>query len=129
AILKLTPICTGTQLTFAAAEEATLFANKSNPMSLDAQAGNVYCDGTTPIDPAGAGGDDAGTIDLGAADASDKLKCADAVGKELGKLVAAAIKCHIKLADSDFAAKDCDENVCEENDPVKGKAALEKYNA
>src|SRR5207249_4800844 len=61
--------------------------------------------------------------------AKDKLKCADTVGSELGKLAAAAIKCHIKLADSDFGAKDFDENVCEENDPAKGKAALQKYNA
>src|SRR5207249_7031620 len=30
---------------------------------------------------------------------------------------------------SDFGAKDFDENVCEENDPAKGKAALQKYNA
>src|SRR5436305_760635 len=86
-------------------------------------------DGTTNIDPAGAGGDDAGTIDTAALDAKDKLKCADTVGSELGKLAAAAIKCHIKLADSDFGAKDFDENVCEENDPAKGKAALQKYNA
>ena len=43
--------------------------------------------------------------------------------------MAAAIKCHIKLADNDFNAKDFDENVCEENDPAKGKAALQKYNA
>jgi len=129
AITKVGPVCTSTQLTLAAAEEATLFANKSNPLSLDAQAAAVYCDGSMPIDPAGAGGDDAGTIDSTAADAKDRLKCADTVGSELGKLAAAAIKCHIKLADSDFKAKDFDENVCEELDPVKGKSALQKYNA
>ena len=129
AIAKVAPICTSTQLSLAAAEESTLFASKSNALSLDAQAGAVYCDGTTNIDPAGAGGDDAGTIDTAALDAKDKLKCADTVGSELGKLAAAAIKCHIKLADSDFGAKDFDENVCEENDPAKGKAALQKYNA
>ena len=129
AIAKVAPICTSTQLSLAAAEESTLFASKSNALSLDAQAGEVYCDGTTNIDPAGAGGDDAGTIDTAAADAKDRLKCADTVGSELGKLAAAAIKCHIKLADSDFGGKDFDENVCEENDPAKGKAALQKYNA
>src|SRR5438876_2083351 len=129
AILKITPLCTSTQLSLAAAQESTLFASKTNPLSLDAQAGAVYCDGTTPVDPPGAGGADAGTIDTAAADAKDKLKCADTVGSELGKLAAAAIKCHIKLADSDFGGKDFDENVCEENDPAKGKAALQKYNA
>src|SRR5213593_1064761 len=134
AIAKLAPVCTSTQLTLAAAEESTLFASKSNPLSLDAQAGAVYCDtsGTsTPIDPAGAGGDDAGTVDttLTPTSAKPKLQCADAVGKELGKLVAASIKCHIKMADAFFGGKDFDENVCEENDPAKGKAALQKYNA
>jgi len=129
AIAKAAPVCTPTQLMLAAGEEATLFASKSNPLSLDAQAGNVYCDGTTPIDPAGAGGDDAGTIDTLAADKDDRLKCANTVGSELGKLVAASIKCHIKMPDSFFAGKEFDENVCEENDPAKGKAALQTYSA
>src|SRR5438067_7250672 len=129
AIAKIAPLCTSTQLTLAAAQESTLFASKSNPLSLDAQAGLVYCDGSMSIDPAGAGGDDAGTVDTLAADKSDRVKCADTTGSELGKLVAAVIKCHIKLADSDFGGKDFDENLCEENDPVKGKSALQKYNA
>jgi len=129
AILKVSALCTSTQLTLAAAQESTLFASKSNPLSLDAQAGLVYCDGSMSIDPAGAGGDDAGTVDTVAADKSDRVKCADTTGSELGKLVAAVIKCHIKLADSDFGGKDFDENLCEENDPVKGKSALQKYNA
>ncbi|TMA77519.1 MAG: hypothetical protein E6J77_22480 [Deltaproteobacteria bacterium] len=129
AILKVSALCTSTQLTLAAAQESTLFASKSNPLSLDAQAGLVYCDGSTSIDPAGAGGDDAGTVDTLAADKSDRVKCADTTGSELGKLVATVIKCHIKLADSDFGGKDFDENLCEENDPVKGKSALQKYNA
>src|SRR5438552_4303569 len=127
AILKITPLCTSTQLTLAAAQESTLFASKTNPLSLDAQAGAVYCDGSTSIDP---GGDDAGTISTtDPVNDGNRLKCANTVGSELGKLVAAAIKCHIKLADSDFGVKDFDENVCEENDPVKGKSALQKYNA
>src|SRR5439155_8894008 len=62
AIAKIAPLCTSTQLTLAAAQESTLFASKTNPLSLDAQAGAVYCDGTTSIRPAGAGGEDAGTI-------------------------------------------------------------------
>ena len=129
AILKVSALCTSTQLTLAAAQESTLFASKSNPLSLDAQAGAVYCDGSTSIDPLGAGGDDAGTVDTAATDKSNRVKCADTTGSELGKLVAAVIKCHIKLADSDFGGKDFDENVCEENDPVKGKSALQKFNA
>src|SRR5436305_1032331 len=57
------------------------------------------------------------------------LKCGDGLSKAFGAAIRSVIKCHIKLADSDFGAKDFDENVCEENDPAKGKAALQKYNA
>src|SRR5437016_9226792 len=67
AILKVSALCTSTQLTLAAAQESTLFASKSNPLSLDEQAGLVYGDGTMSIDPAGAGGDDAGTVEIGRA--------------------------------------------------------------
>src|SRR5438552_7244808 len=130
AIAKIAPLCTSTQLTLAAGFESTLFASKTNPSSLDAQAAAVYCDGSTSIDPAGAGGDDAGTISTtDPVNDGNRLKCANTVGSELGKLIAAATKCHVKLADSDFGVKDFDENVCEENDPVKGKSALQKYNA
>jgi len=124
AIAKVSSLCTSSELTFAAAEEATLFADKTNPLSLDAQNGSVYCDSTSGalIDPSG---DDAGWKP----NSGNELKCADTVGKELGKLVAGAIKCHIKMADQFFAGKDFDENVCEENDPAKGKSALQKYNA
>src|SRR5437899_172610 len=100
AISKVSALCTSTQVTLAAAQESTLFASKTNPLSLDAQAGLVYCDGSTSIDP---GGDDAGTISTtDPVNDGNRLKCANTVGSELGKLVAAAIKCHIKLADSDF---------------------------
>jgi len=126
AIAKLSPLCSGQQLSGATAEETTLFASKTNPASLDAQNGNVYCDGTTSID---ASGDDAGTVDMAAADAKNRLKCADTVGAELGKLAAAVIKCHQKAADAKFAFKPFDEEACEETDPVKHKAAHEKYSA
>src|SRR5439155_10054212 len=96
AISKVSALCTSTQLTLAVVQKSTLFASKTNPLSLDAQAGLVYCDGSTSID-AGSN-DDAGTVDTTAADKSDRVKCADTTGSELGKLVAAAIKCHIKLA-------------------------------
>src|SRR5437879_6586102 len=103
AIAKIAPLCTSTQLTLANAQESTLFASKTNPLSLDAQAGAVYCDGSTSIDP---GGDDAGTISTtDPTNDGNRLKCANTVGSELGKLVAAAIKCHIKLADSDLASR------------------------
>src|SRR5207244_11314102 len=107
-------------------EETTLFASKPNPASLDAPNANVACDGTTSID---ASGDDAGTVDMAAADAKNRLKCADTVGAELGKLAAAVIKCHQKVADARFAFKPFDEEACEETDPVKHKAEHEKDRA
>src|SRR5207253_3699673 len=55
-------------------------------------------------------GDDAGFVPAD----GNQLKCADAVGKELGKLAAAAIKCHVKMADAFFNGKDFDENICED---------------
>ena len=128
AIAKIAPLCTSTQLTLAAGEESVLFASKSNPLSLDAQAGAVYCDTSGTNTSIDSGGDDAGTVDT-TPTAKPKLQCADATGKELGKLVAGVIKCHIKMNDAFFAGKDFDENACEENDPAKGKAALQKYNA
>src|SRR5437867_13373124 len=104
AIAKVSPLCTSSELTFAAAEEAVTFADKSNPLSLHAQNGSVYCDSTTGvfIDPSG---DDAGWVP----DSSNALKCADSVGKELGTLAGAAIKCHIKMADQFFNGKDFNE--------------------
>src|SRR5439155_11414562 len=126
-LAKQGALCVGTRaLTLAAAEEETLFADKNNPDSLDAQNGSVYCDGSTEVDP---GGDDAGTVDATAVDAANKLKCADTVGKELGKLLAATIKCHQRTARAFLAGKDFDEEACEEDDPVKGRAALQKYAA
>ncbi|TMA37439.1 MAG: hypothetical protein E6J79_10455 [Deltaproteobacteria bacterium] len=126
AIAKLAVMCSAQQLSAVTTEETTLFASQSNPASLDAQNGNVYCDGATSVDP---GGDDAGTVDAAAADAKNKLKCADTVGLELGKLAAAVIKCHQKAADARFALKPFDEEACEETDPIKHKAAHDKYNA
>jgi len=124
AIAKVASLCTATELASAGAEETTLFAGQSNPLSLDAQNGNVYCDSTSGV-LIDQSGDDAGFVPAD----GNQLKCADAVGKELGKLAAAAIKCHVKMADAFFNGKDFDENICEENDPAKHKSALEKYNA
>ena len=130
AIAKMGPsgknICSSQQLTAAAAQEAALFGGKSNSASLDALNGQVYCDGSASIDPTG---DDAGTLDPAGLTGKLKLKCADTVGRELGKLAAAAILCHQKQADATFARRLFQEEVCEESDPAKHKSALEKYRA
>src|SRR5581483_1236028 len=103
-----------------ATAEATLFADKSNAQSLDALNGSIYCDGAGDLDPAG---DDAGKVPVDKA----TLACEDTVGGELAKLFANAVKCHAKVADMTYAAKSYSEEACEEVDPLKHKAAHEKY--
>ena len=125
AINKVAPLCSGTQLTFAAAEESVLFAGKNNGASLDAQNGNVYCDSTSGAMIMSSDSDDSGWVPAD----KNMLKCQCTVAKNLSKLAAATLKCHIKLADSFFKGKDFDENACEELDPVKHKSALERYKA
>ena len=130
ALAKLGPsgkdLCSAKQLMQAAARETTLFAGKTTTGSLDALNGQIYCDGTSSVD---FGGDDAGTIDANGLTGKLKLKCADTVGRELGKLAAAVTHCHQKQADAMFAGKGFVEEVCEESDPAKHKSALEKYRA
>ena len=90
--------------------------------ALDAFNGQVYCSGTQDIEPT----DDAGKVPEGT-NGKATLSCEDTTNKELGKLAAAMIKCHIKMADAFFKAKDFDENACEESGG--GKSAIEKFNA
>jgi len=86
----------------------------SSPQSLDAQNGNVYCDGTVAIDGTG---EDAGKIPL----SKDGLKCANAVSKNLARLAGVAtgggtrgvLKCHWKAANAAFRKQHFDEEACE----------------
>jgi len=55
------------------------------------------------------------------------LKCECTVGKNLGKLVHAALICHTKLAHSFASGKAFDEEACEEHN-AQSSAALDKFN-
>ncbi len=115
-ITHVTPICSPAVLAGASAFESVLLAPATaTPMSLDAQNGNVYCDGTVAIDGTG---EDAGKIPLSA----DGLKCAEKVAKNLSKLAGAVLKCHYKAANAAFRKKHFDDEACE-------MAALGKYDA
>ncbi len=155
-LAKVTPGCPGVYASNAALERLVLVGEPAPvpSLSLDGGAGGppIYCDSTAGAqfieDTICQGGPNNGTrgctsdADCGGGSAKcrrddvgwvpktkDNLKCEDTEGKELGKLVAAVIKCHQKM-DAAFAkAKPFDEEACEENDPVKHKSALEKYNA
>ena len=117
-------ICSSTQITGAQAEESTLFADKSNTLSLDAQNGATFCDSTSGAMIMTSDSDDAGFVPAN----KNTLKCECTVGKNQGSLVAAALKCHIKLAHAFAKGQAFDEESCEETNPSQ-KGALDKYNA
>lgn len=114
ALTKLdgTGLCAGTPvIANAQALEAVLLADRTNPASLDAQNGGVYCDSASSaqIDPSG---DDAGFI----SNSKDNLKCADTVAKNVSKLIGSVIKCHMKAAATGLKSGAFDEEACEDAD-------------
>jgi hypothetical protein len=150
-IQKVASLCHIAQLSNAEAEMQVLLGHPSPvpSLSLDAMNANAYCDSTggaqfisdlscesgTQIGQGcatnadcGANGkcvrDDAGWVP----NSKDGLKCADTLGKELAKLVRAAIACHIKMNARFFAGKDFDLEACVEFDPVRHKSAREQFN-
>jgi len=124
---KLAASCTNATITGNVNTLATtLFADKNTAGSADAQAGGIYCDPGINID---SEGDDAGTVNITATDASTRLKCANGVNKALGKVVKSVAKCHGKSADGQFKGAPVDDEACEDNDPINFKSALQKYDA
>lgn len=114
-------ICDPVQLANATAERDILFG--ASAASLDAQNVLTYCDSSSG---ALIGDDDAGWVPATA----ETLKCHVTVGKAIGKLVVAAIKCHDKMNLSFFKGADFDEEACEEINPsAPTKGALAKFNA
>ena len=111
AVASIASTCSAEVLAGANAFEAMLLA--PNPQSLDAQNGNVYCDGTVAIDGTG---EDAGLIPL----SKEGLKCATTVAKNLSKLARAVLKCHFRTANAVFRKEHFDEEKCE-------MAALAKF--
>lgn len=114
-----TGLCDPAQLAGAAAAEAEIF--DPGPSSLDQLNAVVFCD---PASGILIGDDDAGFVPNDAGG----LKCALTVGKMWNRLNAAVAKCHDKMNSSFFKARDFDEELCEETDPVSHRGALDKYN-
>ena len=125
ALTKLEPLCSSQQLLDAHVEEQILFADKSQPLSADAQIGETYCDSTSGAMVMTSDSDDAGWVPH----TKDILKCECAFGRNQVKLGAAIAGCHVKMAASFFGGKDFDERTCEELDSIKHKSAVEKYDA
>jgi len=115
------PRCSATQLALASDEETELL-DPTDPGSLDAQNGDVYCDSTSGH-ALNAGGDDTGWVPATA----DALWCARGAAKNLTKLAQAALKCHEKMAYSFFTGRAFDEEACEEFDPLTGRGARDRY--
>ncbi len=122
AVAKVASLCDPFQLGAATAAGAVLFGSGAG--SLDAANGDVYCDGTVPIDPSG---DDSGGVPGICDDCKRRLSCADTVAGELGRLASRVIVCHRKMADAFFAGKEFAEDACDE--VGTGKAALERFAA
>ena len=104
-------ICSSTQLTGAMLEESALLGY------LEAKDGDVYCD---PTSGSMIGDDDAGFVPNN----HDALRCADAVGKGIGKLMGRVLRCHAKAPHSMFAGVSFSEEGCEETD---ADSALAKF--
>jgi hypothetical protein len=102
--------CAGSAvLASVATHVAELTDDQSNPTSLDALGGALYCDATSgvAIDP---GGDDAGYVPS----IDDHLQCGDRTAKSLAKLAVAFSKCHRDLGSRAFnGATDYDDETCE----------------
>jgi hypothetical protein len=115
-------LCTGVALAAATTHADMLLAGASEPSSLDALNGVLYCDPTTgvAIDPAG---EDAGTVPSSAA----PLKCGDQLARRLATLEGDVIKCHAKAAKLGLALADpsFDEEGCE----AKAVAKLDRASA
>ena len=114
-------LCSPIQLSLASNEETELL-DSTNPRSLDAQNGDVFCDSTSgnAMDP---NGDDTGWVPATA----DALWCARGVAKNVAKLAQAALKCHAKMAYSFYTGRNFDEEACEEFDPLTHRGARDRY--
>ena len=121
--IAVATLCSVTQLALATDEENALL-DSSNPASLDAQNADTFCDSTsaTPIDPSG---DDPGWVPA----TPDALWCARGVGKNLAKLFGAVMRCHVMMAYSAYAGRAFDEEACEENNPLTGHGARDRFSA
>jgi hypothetical protein len=119
-LASISPKCSQAQIDAATAYRDTLLADQTNPDSLDALAGPVYCDTTTGLPLNGMAGYTAPNVHV--------LTLQDAVGRNRRALITQLLNCHVKMAAASFAGKTFDEEACEDNDPIKLKSALQKYN-
>jgi hypothetical protein len=123
ALAKASFLCPSSQIAAVTALRDTLLADQTDAGSLDAQNGDLFCDSTSGALIAASDPDDAGWVPSD----TSVLKCECAVGTNLGKLVAAVVKCHLKLATKLFKGGFLDDEACEALDPITHRSALEKY--
>ena len=123
-ISRIAPHCSAAQIAGANSLRDTLLASKTNPSSLDALNGTVYCDSATGsmID---ASGDDAGWVPA----STNFARCENMVGSNLGRLVSQVIRCHSVFAKNNFLAKPFDEESCENVAQGRYNSAADKLTA
>lgn len=124
ALTKASASCDPAVVTAAGSRRDAFLADVSNMTSLDALNGAFFCDASSGLAIADAGGgdqDEAGSIPATA----DNYKCSVGFAKSVSKLLAGIYKCHGKVAASGFAGKPFVPGACD--DMPKGARA--KHNA
>ena len=123
-LTKASPSCDPAVVSAAEARRDAFLADLSNMTSLDSLNGAFFCDASSGLAIADAGGgdqDEAGSIPASA----DNYKCAVGFAKSVSKLLANIYKCHGKAAASGFVSKPFVTAACD--DMPKGARA--KHNA
>lgn len=124
-LVKAGASCAAGVMAVAESRRDTFLDDASNISSLDSLNGVLFCDGTSGLPIADAGGgdqDEAGSIPASAGN----YKCEVGFAKAFSKLFASIYKCHGKAALAGFASKPFDAAACDDTAP---KGARAKYDA
>jgi hypothetical protein len=119
-LTKASASCDPAVVAAAEARRDAFLADVSNMTSLDSLNGAFFCDASSGLSIADAGGgdqDEAGSIPASA----DNYKCAVGFAKSVSKLLASIYKCHGKVAASGFVSKPFVPGACD--DMPKGARA------
>ncbi len=119
-VASAAPLCSQTQLDDANAYAAVLLADSTTPGSLKARNAESYCDPTTgkPLEK-----DLSGFLPPTATVNTQE----GAVWRNLRTLANAVLRCHKTMADTTFAGRTFDDGICSHHDPLRHRAALDKY--
>ena len=124
-LAKASASCDPSVVAAAESRRDTFLADKSEPSSIDSLNGLFFCDASSGLSIADAGGgdqDEAGSIPA----TGDNYKCAVGFAKAISKFLSSVYKCHGKAASAGFVGKPFVTAACEDTAP---KGARAKYDA